>query len=71
MSAKEAAVAIHSAMTFDDRGEIGCENNPELRATRQLRLSDLLRGEPMAPIGEFMSQAKRDAESRRLAKRRR
>ena len=31
-------------MTFDDRGEIGGENNPELKATRQLRLPDLLRG---------------------------
>ncbi len=34
---------------------MGGENNPELKAARQLRLSDLLRGEPMAPIGEFMS----------------
>jgi predicted PurR-regulated permease PerM len=31
-------------MTFDDRGEIDGENNPELKAACQLRLPDLLRG---------------------------
>jgi hypothetical protein len=43
-SAKKAAVANQSAMAFDDREEIGGENKPELKAARQLRLPDLLRG---------------------------
>jgi hypothetical protein len=42
-SAKRAAVAIHSAMVFDDREEIG-GNKPDPKASRQLRLPDLLRG---------------------------
>ena len=38
------AVAIHSAMAFDDREETGGETKPEVKANRQIRLPDLLRG---------------------------
>jgi predicted PurR-regulated permease PerM len=35
---------IHSAMAFDDREEVGGGSKRDLKATRRLRLSDLLRG---------------------------